>query len=196
MEAWFGGEAAPERLGPSFSGRSGRIPTITAWLRTGLLLILLIAVAACAGGMTEEGTYRDPQRRFTLRPPPAPWQLMDLDGARLAFRLPVLMAGMGLRGDCESPEPGPLPSVSRHLFFGLRDMQFLSRDPVVLASVGGFRTRLIARLEEMPVEVEAVTLRHQDCLYDFLYVAPPDHFAQGQKDFEAFLKSWMPVATP
>lgn len=158
--------------------------------------MLLFAVSACAARMTEEGTYRDPQRGFSLRPPSAPWQPEDLDGATLAFRLPALGAGMGLRVDCESPEPGPLPSVSRHLFFGLRDMRVESRDSIVLGTVHGFRTRLIARLKDMPVEVDAVTLRHRACLYDFLYVAPPDQFAQGRKDFEAFFRSWMPLTTP
>ena len=146
--------------------------------------------------MTDEGMYRDPQGRFTLRPPSAPWQPADLDGAALAFRLPAQDAGIALRVDCENPEPGPLPSVARHLFFGLRDTELRSREPVVLASAGGIHTRLIARLEEKPVEVDAVTLRHKACLYDFLYVAAPEYFAGGQKDFEAFVQSWTPSAQP
>ena len=173
-----------------------RIPTLTARLRTGLLLLLLFAVAACAGRLTVEGIYRDPQGRFTVRPPSAPWQPGDQDGWTLAFRLPALVAGMSLRVDCEDPERGPLPAVARHLFFGLRDAQFQSRDLVVLQNVIGYRTRLIARLDELPVEVDAVTLRHKTCLYDFLYVATPEHFAQGQRAFEAFVQSWTPSAQP
>jgi hypothetical protein len=160
------------------------------------LLILLFAVAACAGRMTDEGTYRDPRGRFTVRPPSAPWQPLDLDGATLAFRLPTLAAGMGLRVDCESSDPGGIPSVARHLFFGLRDKRLQSRESVALTNADGIRTRLIARLEGMPVEVDALTLRHQACLYDFLYVAPPVNFAEGQKDFDAFVRSWTPSATP
>lgn len=158
--------------------------------------MLLFAVAACAGRATVEGTYRDPQGRFTVRPPSAPWLPIDLEGLALAFRLPALPVGMGLRVDCESPEPGPLPSVARHLFFGLRDKQREEREPVVLANVGGIRTRLIARLEDAPVEVEALTFRRHACLYDFLYVAPPGGFVQGRQDFEAFVQSWIPSAKP
>ena len=98
--------------------------------------------------------------------------------------------------DCESPEPGPLPPVARHLFFGLRDKQPEERESVVLANVDGIRTRLIARLEDAPVEVEALTFRRHGCLYDFLYVAPPGGFAQGRQDFKAFVESWIPSATP
>jgi hypothetical protein len=121
---------------------------------------------------------------------------VDLEGATLAFRLPALTVGMGLRVDCESPEPGPLPAVARHLFFGLRDKQREEREPIVLANADGIRTRLIAQLEGAPVQVDALTVRHQACLYDFLYVAPPANFAQGLKDFDAFVGSWTPSVKP
>jgi hypothetical protein len=158
--------------------------------------MLVFAAAACAGRTTVEGTYRDPQGRFTVRPPSAPWLPVDLEGAALAFRLPAAPVGIGLRVDCASPESGPLPSVARHLFFGLRDWQRAEREPVVLANVAGMRTRLVARLEDAPVEIEALTFRQHACLYDFLYVASPASFAQGRPDFEAFVQSWTPSASP
>ncbi len=42
-------------------------------------------------------------------------------------------------------------------------------------------------------EVEGVTARRGDCLYDFMYVAPPATFAEGQTDLQAFLESWSPL---
>ncbi len=175
--------------------RCGRIPARKAWRFSGFLAIAwLLAVSACAVRPGGEGTYRDPHGRFTLRPPPTPWEPFHLDGASLAFRLPSLAAGMGLRVDCSSPEPGPLPAVARHLFFGLRDSELRSKGPVVVADADGIRTRLVARLEQEPVEVETVTLRHRACLYDFLYVAPPATFALGKLDFESFVHSWAPAA--
>jgi hypothetical protein len=105
-------------------------------------------------------------------------------------------AGIGLRAECDSPESGPLPSVARHLFFGLSDKRIDARESVTLSGASGVRTRLRARLDDRPVEVEGVTVRRGACLYDFLYVAPPERFADGRPDFDAFVQSWLPGPKP
>jgi hypothetical protein len=160
------------------------------------MLLASLVVSGCAGGVVRDGTYRDPQNRFTVSLPPARWQRISLDGAGLAFRAPALGAGIGLRADCASPEPGPLPAVARHLFFGLTDKRIEGREVVRMADAGGVRTRLSARLDDRPVTVDGVTVRREACLYDFVFVAPPEHFEDARPDFEAFLRSWTPSAAP
>lgn len=156
----------------------------------------LLTVSACATATIRDGTYHDPQGRFAVRVPPAPWQPVSLDGAALSFRAPDLDAGIGLRVDCGSPEPGPLPSVARHLFFGLPDKRVETREGIVLADAAGVRTRLRARLEDRPVEVDGVTVRRGACLYDFFYVAAPQRFEAGRPAFDAFIESWTPAQKP
>jgi hypothetical protein len=160
------------------------------------MLLAFLTTSACAAGSVHEGTFRDPHDRFTVRLPLAPWETASLDGAVLAFRSPEIDAGIGLRADCNSPEPGPLPSVARHLFFGLSDKRIDARESVTLSGAAGVRTRLHARLDGRPVEVEGVTVRRGACLYDFLYVAPPERFAEGRPDFDAFVQSWSPMPGP
>ncbi|RPJ54534.1 MAG: hypothetical protein EHM24_31655 [Acidobacteria bacterium] len=160
------------------------------------MLLALSAISACAVGSIREGVYRDPHDRFTVRVPPDRWQPASLDGATLAFRAPELDAGMALLVECDSPEPGRLPSVARHLFFGLADKRIDHRETVPLADAKGVRTRLRARLDDRPVEVDGITIRRGECLYDFLYVAPPDRFDDGRPDFDTFVKSWTPVTKP
>jgi hypothetical protein len=101
---------------------------------------------------------------------------------------------MALLVDCRTPEPGELPAVARHLFFGLQDRQIQERETIQLHDTQAVRTTLHARLDDTPVEVEGVTFRRNGCLYDFVYVAPPAGFAQGRGDFEAFVQSWSPLS--
>jgi hypothetical protein len=164
--------------------------------RTALMLLALLGTAACATGSVRDGTYRDGHDRFSVRVPPARWQLTSLDGATLAFRAPDLDAGMGLRADCDNPEPGPLPWVGRHLFFGLANTRIEASERLTRADASLVRTRLHARLEGRPVEVDAVTMRSGSCLYDFMYVAPPERFEEGRPDFDAFVQSWSPGPKP
>ena len=186
----------PSGILVSFHGRTARIPTFTVWQRTALMLLALLTTAACAAGSIREGTYRDPHDRFTVRLPPARWQLASLDGATLALRAPDLDAGMGLHADCDSPEPGPLPWVARHLFFGLSNTRIDANERLSRGDASLVRTRLHARLEGRPVEVDAVTMRSGSCLYDFMYVAPPERFEEGRPDFDAFVRSWSPGPKP
>jgi len=156
----------------------------------------LLTVSGCATGTIRDGLYRDPQGRFTVRVPPARWQAVSLDGAALSFRAPDLDAGIVLRVDCNGPESGPLPSVARHLFFGLQDKRVEGRERIAVSNASGVRTRLRARLDDRPVEVDGVTVRRGACLYDFVYVAPPQRFEEGRADFDAFIESWTFVLNP
>jgi hypothetical protein len=197
---WSGGarptrrRAPIERLVPCH-GRTVNIRTLGVWGRTALLSLALLWTAACATGSIRDGTYRDAHDRFSVRLPPARWQPASLEGATLAFRAPDLDAGMGLRADCGSPEPGPLPWVARHLFFGLADKRVEATQRLTRADASLVRTRLHGRLDGRPVDVEAVTMRSASCLYDFMYVAPPERFEEGRPDFDAFVQSWSPGPT-
>jgi hypothetical protein len=165
------------------------------WQRTALTLLALLGTAACAAGSVRDGTYRDGQGRFSVEVPPARWQLAPLDGATLGFRAPDLDAGMGLVADCDQPEPGPLPWVARHLFFGLANTRIEANERLTRADASFVRTRLHARLDGRLVAVDAVTMRSGSCLYDFMYVAPPERVEEGRPDFEAFVGSWLPGPT-
>ena len=148
----------------------------------------------CASGRIIGDTYRDAESGFQVRLPPAPWQLRSLDGAAVSFVSLELRAGMALQVHCGDAEPGQLTWVARHLFFGLQDTNIQDRDTIQVLDSTAVRTRLRGRLDDQPVEVEAVTFRRDGCLYDFTYVAPPNVFPQGRDDFEAFVQSWTPLA--
>ena len=182
------------RVGAMPSERSQGISTIRTWLFRGILLGMVPLAAGCATGRIVGDMYRDSASGFQVRLPPTAWQLRSLDGAAVTFVSPDLRAGMALRADCRTPEPGELPWVARHLFFGLQRMEIQGRETVRLHDAMAVQTRVRARLDDQPVEVEGVTFRRAGCLYDFIYVAPHAAFPQGRADFEAFVQSWTPFA--
>jgi len=167
---------------------------VGTWLVRGIVLGVLCFSAGCATGRIVGDIYRDPGRGFQVRLPPAPWRLQPQDGAGVSFVSPEIRAGMALHVDCHGGEPGELPWVARHLFFGLQDTDLQGLDTVQVFDTEAVRTRVRARLDDQPVEVEGVTFRRAGCLYDFAYVAPPTIFPEGRADFEAFVQSWSPLA--
>ena len=176
--------------------RTQRIRTQRAWLFGGLLVGMLWLGAGCAGARVVQGIYLDSENRYQIRLPAAPWISISLDGAALSFRQPALQAALAFSVECTSSEPGELPWVARHLFFGLREKRIQRREQISLHGAEGVRTWLMAELDGVPVAVEGVTARRGECLYDFMYVAPPATFARGRSDFQTFVESWTPLAKP
>ncbi len=166
---------------------------LARWCRFGWLIAL--ALAACAAPRVD-GRFQDPNARFSLALPGLPWQTTSVPGTLFSVRQPDWGAAIGLAAECASPEPGPLPAVARHLFFGLQQADVASRVPVEVAGVPGMRTHLTAQLDERPVEIDAVTLRLDACLYDLMVIAPPDRFAAALPDFDRLLGSWIREARP
>ncbi len=163
--------------------------TVKHVARCGIGWLIVLALAGCAAPGAD-GRFHDPSAGFSVSLPGSPWQPTSMQGALFSVRQPAWGAGIALASECRAPEPGPLPAVSRHLFFGLKRPEIASRVPVEIAGVPGIRTRLSAQLDERPVEIDAVTLRLEGCLYDLMLVAPPDRFAAAQPDFDRVLASW------
>ena len=171
-----------------------RIRTLKTGLLGGLLLGMLSLAAGCATGRVVGDAYRDLDRGFQVRLPPPSWRPRSLDGAALAYESAELRAAVALLVECERPEAGDLPWVARHLFFGLEAKRIQEHEAVRLHETIGVRTRLTARLDDAPVEVEGVTFRRAGCLYDFIFAAPPATFPRGHPVFEAFVESWAPLS--
>lgn len=174
--------------------RAQSIRILALWLAGGFLLGLLGLSAGCATGRIVDGVYRDSGNGYQVHLPPAPWVPAPLDGSVLAFKAASLGAAMAMDVKCTQPEEGELLWVANHLFFGLKDKRVQEQQAVHLHDAQGVRSRLVATLDGHPVEVEGVTARRGECLYDFMFVAPPSGFARGRPDFESFVDSWTPLA--
>ena len=130
-----------------------------------------------------------PAKGYRVVPPPG-WRRIPSD-ADLALRDDPRRAGLLVHGSCEGPAPRrPLSVLARHLRFGLRDLRDLSERPVEVAGQAAVRTEFLARLDDAPVAVKAVTLQARGCAYDLIVVAPPDAVAQAADDFERLVASF------
>lgn len=73
----------------------------------------------------------------------------------------------GIR-DCSS---GKIPSpavAARQLLVGLKEIRIEEQRPVTLAEFPALHSRIRARLEDQPLDLESVTLTHKGCVYDFV----------------------------
>jgi hypothetical protein len=121
---------------------------------------------------------------------PPGWQPVASD-ADLALRDEPRGAGLMVHGSCAAPvSRRPLGVLARHLRFGLRDVRELSETAVEVSGQAAVRAEFVARLDDRPVAVRAVTLRAQGCAYDLVVVAPPDTAASATEDFDRLVLSF------
>jgi hypothetical protein len=155
-----------------------------------LLAGLLLLGAGCSAGRIEDGVFSSAKGYRVAIPGPA-WQIVLNGGADLELRRTEPRGGILLNATCEgNPPRRTLPVLARHLTFGLEERELLERGEVALGGRSALRSLIRGRLDGAPVQVEAYVMKDERCVYDFLYVAPPDGFAAGAEEFRAFVGSF------
>jgi hypothetical protein len=153
---------------------------LAAWVGLGLI--------GCAGVRLEDGIFYGRNYRVEL---PSGWRVVPDGRADLALSRPDAPGGMLVNATCEGRErERSLPVLTRHLLFGLKEEQILARADVEVNGQPAERTVFEGKSAEAgPVEGEAYVIKVADCVYDLLYVSPPEFFEQGRPAFDGFVRS-------
>jgi hypothetical protein len=158
-------------------------------LRSMTLQLLAIVVAGCSTGRIENGVYYSP-KGYHVSLPPAGWSVKRSGAADLELQRATPPGGLLVDATCEGKEVRrPLDVLTRHLTFGLKERVVEESGPLIVGGRPAQRAVLRGSLDGTPVEVEAIVVKGDQCVYDFLYVAPPEAFESGREDFRAFVES-------
>lgn len=159
-----------------------------AW-RAGASLAALLAAAGCTADRIERGVFHS-QKGYEVSLPPASWQVSGSSDADLELRRATPPGGMLADATCGERVARRDPErLVRHLTFGLKRRADVRTEPITVNGLTGARSMLRGTLDGAEVGVEAVSLKDDRCVYDFLYVAPVDAFEGGRADFRAFVES-------
>lgn len=157
----------------------------------GLLAVLLLSGVGCSAGRIEGGVFYSAKGYRVDLPGPA-WQVVPGSAADLELRRAEPKGGILINATCEGNPPSrSLPVLSRHLTFGLEEREVLDRSEVALGGRAALNSLLRGRVDGVPVKIEAYVMKDERCVYDFLYVAPPEGFAAGAGEFRAFVRSFI-----
>jgi hypothetical protein len=150
---------------------------------------VLLAGAACTADRIERGVFHS-GKGYAVSLPGGDWQVASAAEADLELRRAAPAGGMLADATCEGRAPGrPAPLLVRQLTYGLKHRADVRNEDVVVKGRPGARTTLRGTLDGQEVAVDAVSLKGDRCVYDFLYVAPVDQFESGRAEFQAFVES-------
>jgi len=160
------------------------VSRVTQALGLGLLL------AGCSASRIENGTFYS-AKGYQVGLPRDGWRAepgahVDLELARTAPP-----GGMLVDATCGGAAlERPLAVLARHLTFGLTNRLTVESDTWTVGGRPAAHGVIRGRRDGVEVAVEAVVLKGERCVHDFLYVAPVDGFEAGRSDFRVFVESF------
>jgi hypothetical protein len=170
-----------EQQGRESHTKNGAMP------RMMLLLLLVAPVAGCRRVSFEDSVLTKPAVRYRVGKLPETWHRVWLEGNDLAFSEEGTGRALSINATCEGHDDPPLPVLTRHLLAGFTERQEVSQRLIPLAGREALRSRYLAKLDGVPVQLELVVLKKDNCVFDFSYVAPPGLAEERMADFEGVL---------
>jgi hypothetical protein len=124
---------------------------------------------------------------FEVPLPEDEWQLVLDEPSVLTLAHPYLAAGITISVTCDREADVPLNVLTRHLFFGFKDMEILRQEPQALNGVPALKTIARARLDAREVQLYSYVAQHDGCVYDMVYFASPQDYSRGEPSFERMM---------
>ena len=151
---------------------------------------LVAGCAASSSGHVDNGTFNS-SKGYQVRLPPTGWSVAANPAADLELRRTVSSGAMLVDASCGGAENGrSLPVLARQLTIGLANRETVQSDTWTIGERTAAHRVIRGRSDGADVMVEAVVLKGERCVHDFLYVAPPDEFENGRQDFRLLVESF------
>lgn len=152
-------------------------------------LATCLAGCSTAAGRVENGTFHS-AKGYAVTLPRDGWHVQRDGRADLELKRDAPAGGMLADATCE---PGalerPLPVLARHLTFGLSEREPVQSEETTVQGRPAARAVVRGVVDGAPVAVEALVVKSDRCVHDFLYVAPEASFQAGRAEFRSFVES-------
>lgn len=100
----------------------------------------------------------------------------------------IISVNSACRPNFESPSQ-TLREFTNLLFLGISDVTRREERDLTLQDIPALQTTISGKMNGETMTLRTVIVRKGPCVYDLMYVARPDFFAQNEKDFEGFVAS-------
>jgi hypothetical protein len=156
--------------------------------------LALLAGCGTAASRIERGTFYSP-KGYSVALPGEGWRVTQGGAADLELRRESPPGGMLADATCDgSQRDRPLPVLVRHLTFGFTSRRTVQSDERPVGGRPAAHRVVHGEVDGTPVGVEAIVVKGERCVHDFLYVAPLSAFEAGRPAFAAFAASLAPAA--
>lgn len=154
------------------------------------LLVGLWTASCVRGESIHDGVLTKGDIALRFGPVPTPWRVIPIAGADLAFRDDAHDGSVLIDIRCsERDGDAPLSVLTEHLIMGTTERSIETQATIPFDDREAMRTTLAAKLDGVPMRYDIYVMKKDGCVYDLVYVAPPDPFVAGAPAFERFVEN-------
>ncbi|MDP9034096.1 MAG: hypothetical protein M3O50_04775 [Myxococcota bacterium] len=156
-----------------------------------LVLCVALATACAHGDQLSRGLFRKGPVTVHMGEWPISWKRVAVDGADLAFRDDARAASVLIDVHCgERDDDAPLSVLTTHLIMGTTERDFQSQETAPFDGREALHTLMRAKLDGVSLRYDIYVMKKDGCVFDLVYVAGPERFAEGTRDFEGFVAAF------
>jgi len=164
-------------------------------VRRACFLPLYLALGACGGANAtfEGGVFKGPNATFRVGDVPGEWHRVDVNDVALAFR-DAHGSSILVSGRCDlRVDDVPLVALTNQLVMGTTERDLVKEETIPFDRREARHTVMKAKLDGVPLVWDVYVMKKNGCVYDMVYVAPPDRFEEGSGAFEKFAQDFRAV---
>jgi hypothetical protein len=164
------------------------LPGACSAAQVALALSLAVAPAACGHAASfDSGVLHKGDLTVRFGPVPSGWARIEVEGADIAYRDEGREGSTLFDVRCRGRDgDAPLSALTEHLIMGTTAREVERQETIAFDGREAMHTVMNAKLDGVPMQYDLFVMKKDGCVYDLVYVAPPDHFPQGAPSFEAF----------
>ena len=107
----------------------------------------------------------------------------------ISYYHPELRATIYSDTSCGSRyDDAPLMVLLNHLLFGFTEVEMLTEEESTLSGRAALMRVARAQLDGVPVQLAAMVTKNGPCVFDLVYLSPPQSFPAGLNDYNNFYK--------
>jgi hypothetical protein len=178
--AWLDGRSRRPRL-------CRRIWALSWWFTVGCLTLMHLTSCRATVGQVIGQQFVSPVYAFEVPLPGDEWQPVADEPSVLTLTHTQLAAGITISVTCHQERDVPLDILTRHLFFGFKNVEVLQQASQALNGVPALETVARARLNGREVQLHSYVVQRDGCIYDMVYFANPQDYSQGAPSFERMM---------
>ncbi|RKH66035.1 hypothetical protein [Corallococcus aberystwythensis] len=157
-----------------------------------LTLVLSGLLAGCHRATFEDSVLQKSDVKYRVGPlSNSVWERRGFDDNDLAF---VERGDTGrviaTNSTCKDHDDPSLQVLTKHLLMGFTERQDLGQRSFTLDGREALRSRYVAKLDGVPISLELVVLKKDNCVFDFSYVAPVGTADARMADFESLFQGF------
>jgi hypothetical protein len=161
-----------------------------------LPLLCLLGLSGCHRGVRfENQVLSKPGVSYRVGGLSPGWERVKVSSNDLAWFVEDTGHALQVNSTCKGHEDAPLDVLTRHLLMGFTDRHEVEQEKVVVDEREALRSRFVARMDGVPVDLVFVVLKKDNCVYDFSYVAPLGRYEERLMDFESLVHGFRAEGT-